>query len=432
MPESVRENICIRPAIGTWAAVYLADRLTGPESLALDGQELLHGCRSYIDDIPDSHAVVTDFRATRTGGTVVVSSSGYFPFGSPIQFKQQATHAANHVRVTLDIQWPAQARVRHQLGIGSVFLPGQWQRLLCVPPALQVAQGAIPVWTAIPPLGESTGALTLGHWHQPPLALVFEHADGTHLEIGTGSDIWRWEHAFGHDPESGSYRLILEQDGIRFLREPLTCESESTPEARKYRLTWYAAWGRESDPPASAPSDSVRELDFAPGGGLAPNCVSVNAPDTVSSSPPALLLDFGRRPAPANWQRCGSPVAFAQGVRTGCSCWEDNGVQKHARQAIRQLAAWPAPGRLVLRGLTPGICWDAGHVHKNKARGLPHWDMNGILEFSEWASHKLGPGWALRAEIPTPWSELPSLQGLFAPSGFPSAPAREEACPILR
>ena len=69
-------------------------------------------------------------------------------------------------------------------------------------------------------------------------------------------------------------------------------------------------------------------------------------------------------------------------------------------------------GILVIRGLTPGCCWNPGHFEKNNREILAHWDINGLMELMVWLRQQL-PGWELRI-IPDESLPLPSLAGLSA------------------
>ena len=100
--------------------------------------------------------------------------------------------------------------------------------------------------------------------------------------------------------------------------------------------------------------------------------------------------------------------------------WECNAYKQYAKKAIRQLVAKSSTGKLViLGGLVPSICDKGKHVDR-PGKTIPHWDLNGIVTFSQWARQSLGPGWNVQVQVPEPWDQLPSLQGLFETNGFES------------
>lgn len=370
-----------------WEALHATDRFGGPSSIAVGGAVLLEGNRTYVDDLDDGSILVTSTKAFRKGGAAVVVTSGYLPFGGETSFRQTCRYAGNHVRVTLDIGWPRGGLVRRHLGVGEHWLPGRWRRVFCIPPASHLAGGAEPAWHAMP--DTPVDGHMVAHWHRPPLALVFERADGVRLEVGTGSDLWRWEQSLGYGPESGSYKVMFCAEGVRVVREPLMCCQEFSPEPRPYRLSWYAAW--------SVPGRSQ----------VRPN-----------AGADAMRLDFTSGPTTLQARRTSSFAAHVRGERSTCACWMASATAKAARRTIRSLAARGSQGDLAVSGLTPGVCWDAAHVGRRAPDGLVHWDINALLDFSVWSRQQLGSAWRVFPRVEGFWAELPSLGGLLARNGF--------------
>ncbi len=402
----------IIPDSGAWEALHDANRLSGPRSFRLGGRELWTDVQDSVNGMPLAGAVVKGAKAGTSAGCAVVKSSGYFPFGNQIALAQQSVYAANHALFTADLDWPAKTVVRRHLGLGAVRAPGAWTRFFCVPPAQHQAEGRAPCWQDIPTAaaGGDGKPLMIGHWHRPPLALVLENADGLRLEFGTGTDLWRWEQSLGYGPESGSYKLLLDAGGITYVREPLMCCAEFAPAPRAYRFTWYAAWEKKHAPPPETP-EGLKPV--------APDAHGNLDKDALPSDGLPVLLDFGLMPVQDGWKRAAQPLEMAREPRRGAPCWECESVQKRARNAIRQLRTLrPGGGTLIVRGATPGICWDASHPGKRSGSLLAHWDINALFDFSEWTRKQLGDAWEIRAESAGPWAELPSVRGLFAPSGF--------------
>lgn len=391
MIERAENLVSIQHPEYGWEAVHATDRFGGPLRLTAGAGVLLEGTRTYVDDLDDSSILVTSTRAFRKGGAAVVVSSGYLPFGGEATFRQTCRYAANHVRVTLDIGWPRGGLVRRHLGVGGHWLPGPWRRVFCVPPASHLADGAEPAWHSIP--AAPTDAHMVAHWHRPPLALVFERADGTRLELGTGSDLWRWEQSLGYGPECGSYKVIACAEGVRVVREPLMCCREFSPTPRPYRLSWYAAWSLPGDAGRTVVGAKATQVGFAAG----------------QPSLPSL--------------RTASSAAQVRGERSPCACWLASATSRAARRTIRSLSAQGSGGELAASGLTPGICWDAAHLGRRVPDGLVHWDINALLDFSVWARQQLGPAWRVVPRADGSWAELPSVCGLFAQNGFADAEA---------
>ncbi|MEI8079075.1 MAG: hypothetical protein WCH61_05535, partial [bacterium] len=249
------DRLRVAPSDASWTAFYPSTHPGGPLSLQLGADEVLRDCQCQVDDVTDVSGVATIARCCRRGITALVTQSGYYPFGRQIKFTASTFHAARHFRRTVDVSWPKGALVRHHFGFDGLQLPGTWARLFVLPPALHLAEGQAPAWQTIPAAPATGQELLLGHWHQPPLALVFERPDGTRLEIGTGSDLWRWEAGLGAGSEHASFKLFLNATGLRLAREPLTTSAEFAPAGRDYRFSWYAAWQLAGDhAPAPIPA----------------------------------------------------------------------------------------------------------------------------------------------------------------------------------
>lgn len=423
------DRLRVAPGDGSWTAFYPGTHPGGPLSFQLGADELLRDCQCHVDDVTDSSGVATVARCCRRGITALVTQAGYYPFGRQIKFTAHTFHAARHFRRVVDVSWPKGAVVRRHFGFDGLALPGTWTRLFVLPPALHLAEGQAPAWQAIPAAPAAGQELMIGHWHRPPLALVFERPDGTRLEIGTGSDLWRWESGLGAGPEHASFKLFLGAAGLRLAREPLMTCAEFAPAGRDYRFSWYAAWQPAGDPvPDTAPAN-LQPLPFRDNGDA---LLSAAAPagqggkgrrPKKPAAPPAapcFLVDFNALPGlPPEVRRTPSPAAYGRGERGPGLCWESGIVQKRARRLIRQLAGLRAPaGTLVFRGLEPGPCWDPAHLDKQNPNGQAHWDINGILDFAEWTRQTLGPAWTLLAEFAPGTPLRPVLAGLFAPAAF--------------
>lgn len=444
MIQTTAEQIRVTHDDGLGELVFAADRAGGPQEIRLAADVLVREVRSYLDDFIEKQAVVDDLKGSRKGGTAVVQAHAFYPFGCKVAFTQTVTCAANRAMFTYDLKWPQQGVVRRQFGLGSLFVPGAWARFWCVPPAQQLAErGETVTCQPIPEQAAAAAPVLLGQWQRPPLALVLERADGLRLEIGTGSDLWRWEFGLGLGPDTGSYQLFAERDGLRFVREPLRCSAEFTPAARKFRFTWYAAWWKPGLVSASAAGDGATLLTFRPDGDLdvprpPPPAARASKAKTKSRKkpvvpaklpPPCWALDFATLPVPDTCRRFSSTEKLGSGQRAAEFCWEADAVQKRARRVIRQIAAAAEPGTLVIRGVRPGLCWDASHLGKVNPAGLAHWDINAIFDYSEWVCQQL-TGWQVLFEpgadaaFPGAAAGLwppPSVAGLFQPNGFSTA-----------
>lgn len=388
-----------------WQARHGLERGGGPDEVRLNGTPILQDCGFHFDEIPDRSAVPRRIRDFRKGGAGVVAVEGYFPFGSEIRFKQTCRYAANHVRVSFDLNWPRRAVVRRHFGLGGMFLPGEWTRLFCVPPALHWAEGVTPWDRAVPPY-QGTSQM-IAHWHRPPAAMVFTRADGVRVEIGTGFDIWRWEHCLGYGPESGSYKVFVEEGGIRLVREPLMCCEQFEPPARPYRFTWYAAWdcGVRKSEAVEMPAASSR--------------VALDSPAEQLSDERGgeMCVDVSREEWSPEHCRTPDPAALVRQRVLEAACWQSSGPQQRFRTFVRRLHAAESPAGLTVLGLQPGCCWHGSHVNQG-SKPIPHWDLPALLDLAVWTRQQLGAACAICCEPVGIGRELPSMTGLFGRNGF--------------
>lgn len=408
MIEHQGNQSIIRYTDGSWQAVHDKDLYGGPNEIQVAGETLAVIKPFYIDDMSEDTAVLKRFRAFRKTGAAVVASEGYFPIGGEVKFFQNYKYASNHVRVTFDLRWPKGMMLKRRFGFGEILLPGRWKKYFCIPPASHVAEGKDPQWVDF---SEYEGKSVMsGHWHRPPLSLVFEREDGMRFELSCGSDIWRWEQCMGFGPENGSYKIFVEEQGIRIVREPLMCCSEFEPQARDYRFSWVMAWTMPGEKKAldeknasllSMSGEQKLHKDKIVKDGSTPmmlDAESCNLPDFADCTP--------------------SPTDNVLDKRSDTVCWEGSAAQKRVRKVIRSLKGECEPGTLIFRNFLPGICWDARHLNRKNKEGLCHWNLDSLLDFSEWTRKQLGDDWKLSAVVPAPWDELPSMQNCFDINGF--------------
>jgi hypothetical protein len=411
MNDSVRE---IAPADGLWKARHDRARVDGPVEITCAGDCLVRDVTFRLDDFGADLLLSDRFRDFHKGGTSVVEVSGHYPFGAEVAMTQTFRYGARHLRVVSDLSVKKGATIRRQVGLGSLFLPGPWRRLYCIPPCQDLAEGKAAGWLDLPATAQ--GSATIARWRRAPLALLFERPNGARLEVGTGADLWRWDGHLGCGSGTASFTVLAENDGLRVQREPLLTDIEVQPQPRVYRWTWYLAWqpaGYQApihEGPAPVP---VRFTDQG----------EALVREAAGAAPcPALLLDLTHWPCLAQRRRAASPAALRRNERCPSPCWESAGVQKALRRVIRQVAALGPQGILTWRGLYPGPCWDPTHCDR-QGEPLPHWDLDALLGLSTWGRQQLGPGWQVQVEPPD-GEILPSLTGLFAPTGF-AAPADE-------
>ena len=251
--------------------------------------------------------------------------------------------------------------------------------------------------------------LMLAHLHRQPLSVTFRRPNGTAIELGTGFDIWRWDENLGYGPESGSVKVILEEDGIRFIREPLACCEEFTPEHRPFRFTWYMAW-RENGANKNLPKHELHSLEFDTRG-------EVNTYPLIQALKKKKLytyveFDWAKLTWKNNQQRIPSNYDYIRGKEgNGQSCWCCSSVVTRAKKIIRKIAAVEGLDGIVFKNFVPGTCFNPAHVSKKHENGTAHWDLSGLFDLGTWAKNHCGD--KLHLHVKADKDTAPSLAGLF-------------------
>ncbi|MCK5803835.1 MAG: hypothetical protein KAI66_13425 [Lentisphaeria bacterium] len=378
-----------------WEADHDDERFGGPFEIRLGDEVLAQTTSFLLDDVPPDSVVLKKCRAYRKGGIAIAVCKGYLPFGNQIKFAQTCRYAANHARITFDVNWPRAAPVRSHFRIGDLFLPGEWSRFWCLDGTSGTGQ-----WQDI---GQDD---TIASWGTPPLALVFEREDGLRFELGVGSDIWRWQAGMTLPLAENSFRVVREANGVRLIQELVTAAEEVEPQKRQYRFSWYLAWSADlelCDPPSEPVPLTIDLKDGA------------HLEKLSDEDIPCVALDLAALPLPSHCLR----------TSDGLPCWQSPGTQKLARRVVRQLAGRFPEGHLVVRNPTVGSCTNTSHFDRKGGIEMTHWDLPPLMDFSEWACHCLGDGWDISAEFSNE-VEQPSLAGLFTNNGFRADTAEDE------
>ncbi len=385
MRENEKNDLTITPSSKEWQASHSAHPFGGPSEIDVAGTPLLRDCHFYLDDLGSRQVLLQERREYQQKGMKTIKETGFFPFGTQPGFEQLSRYGPNYVRITFDLLWPSGSPIERHLGIGSFFLPGQWKSYFCIPPAQHLREGATPGTTTITQPEEAESPRMIGHWHRPPLALVFHRDDGTRLELGAGGDVWRWQQSLHAGPERGSYKIMAESAGLRIIREPLMTCQPYTPPARRYRFQWYLAWDRGVTSKVcgrkSEPAEHEIFLD----------------PDSL----------------PTTGFRLSGQEALEPPTRTSTPCWLSPAASRVLKRRIRQLAGLSEQSSLSLRQFEPGVCCDASHLQRGKQELLPHWDMDAILDIANWTRCQLGNNWRISSAPNELQKNLPSYSKLF-------------------
>ncbi len=423
----------------SWTLTYGDDTVIGPLCLETQGKPLFRAMHCALDGRQEAPLTPGAPSAVRKGGCAIVQSKGTFPGRGPVELLQTQRIAGNTIRLTYDISWKAEGVPLNQgMELGSLRLEGNWVRYLLFSPGKVLQE--TPEWQPLPQDLEKTPLV----FSPIPVVLLLEDQEGRRLEYGLGQDLWRWQkglngdflhatnrltlsrdreglvlrrHVAFCDPQEEARRAALLQSDPRFAADPESGREArpvpvSCPEKRQFRFQAYVAWSEPALSPVAPVPPGAKELTANTQG------IQNLSQAIPEGAPPCLLLDLSAIsfPPASHVGRAGEPMAPP--------CWEGRAFQAVFRRCLRQIANAAPQGTLILRGVFPGECQWPSHLARRGA-SLPHWDLPAILESLAWARQLLPEAWTLQVDEKAPWTLLPSLSALGAPSGFRHAQEQE-------
>jgi hypothetical protein len=329
-------------------------RLPTPQLLDLGGNCTAGPAICRIDDFSDDMAVVDSQRVTSPTGTVTIQSTGRLPFGTAFLFAHTARYSPGLARITTDVTVPSRAEIKH-LEIASLVLGDGWAS------RAEVTRDGLSEQR---PIGDAAVV-----WDdRVPLAVILSDDNGTRLEIGSGSDLWRWRTGTGGAANRPIFELSRQNDGLAFRRLVTRLEADTPVEARVYRFTWYLA------------RSLAQQLDEEPDG--------------------EIVIDLRQIP----WDR--------QQLTPGSDrpCAAARGTIKRLKRVVRQVQAVSSESQtpVCFAGIHARECRTGSHVFRSGER--LHWDLPAILDFGQWTRQQLGRERSLRV---TDSTDLPSLNAMF-------------------
>ena len=407
MLEKDSDLIIFSDETGKWQAEHPVNGINGPLKLSYKNDTLLTDCSGYCGKRSEESAVTRRVKDYHKGGLSVIEAEGFMPFeDGQISYKHSYKYSNKRVRIISDLSFSGNIPIERHFGVGSLFLPGKWKDFHVIPAAGLLIHGAQESLKEIPKFEGKP--IMLGHWHRPPLSVTFKRPNGTTIEIGTGSDIWRWEENLAYAPESGSFKIILEEDGIRFIREPLSCCETYLAPNRTYRFSWYIAWRENGANKALAKHHSIRVL-FDKTGEL--DIQSIRKQLNEKSLFAYALFDLNDLEWNEKQLTSSSPYDFIRGINSSLPCWTNSSVITRVKKVIRKLIEIDELDGIIFKSFIPKICYQSNHVNKKHENGTAHWDVNGLFDFASWTSN------ACKGKLDLFWEDKntiqPSLLGLF-------------------
>jgi hypothetical protein len=420
MIEKSKTSYIFNDESGKWTSEHNRNSIEGPLALSYKNDLLISECSGYVGSANKQTPLATKTNEYHKSGESIIETEGYIANGDGrAQYKHIYKYANRRLKVTTDVQFSYDFKVDRHFSLGSLFLPGAWQTFTVIPPAFHQCHSAQTLTREIPKATETP--LMLGHWHRAPLAMTFVRPNGTAIEIGTGSDVWRWEENLGYAPESGSYKIILEKDGLRIIREPLACCEGHIPESRSFRFSWYLAW-RENGAKKKLDHHHAVDINFQENGEFD------NSPLLKQIKEKKLfvyaILDRHKLTASSSQKQryVKSPYDYIRGVAVNTKqgsvknapeavCWANKSIVTAAKKVVRKLANIDGLDGIIFKNFTPDYCYHPSHVNKKHANGTVHWDINGLFDFSSWAKNFCSEKLSLFVEADKDCR--PSITGLF-------------------
>lgn len=345
----------------------------GLSRVNFDDGLMLETRHAFLGKMSESVAVheKRHINASRDGQEVVVSMRSVIPFGAEPAVKRQIGITESALRFDTEIALRNSFALEH-LSAESLTLSGPIAKIGFIKAPKKSAALPETEWTSFDSFEDV-------EMSTPPLSVIIETESGSVLELSHGEDIWRWMAATRH---GGTFRFILRRDGkaLRLEHNLFTLNPDTEPaKGWNWRLSWLAAWSR------TAPAKS-RKRKFK-------DVFDMEAFDWPDAAYCVVGGKQTKLPCP------GSPAVL-------------NSLKRWLRSNLATLADGDT---LAIVNAEAAYCESASHQDRPKLESLPHWGLDPLIEFREWASKQLEPSGAKLLILPSAKSnasKLPSFAAL--------------------
>ncbi|MCJ8328593.1 MAG: hypothetical protein HRT89_10670 [Lentisphaeria bacterium] len=336
-----------------WLSSYDEDSIAGPDSLHIPEIADFGAITSEINKLNDSLAIADESKIIRKANIAVFSSKGRLPFGSRIGFSHTHRYAENNIRFTSDILIPGQTFITSSLSLAKLEINGSFVEMQFLDQDYKLSPWA---------------PCTTIEFATLPLLVILKNKAGHCLEIGCGSDVWRWNNGLNIDEMSQKYKLSFESGTVIYERIICDVEDETVVTARSYRFTWFLAWSY------NLPAKEVGETLDCP---LSKNGeVDTKKLRDDLTEHMTICLDLHKITVDEKSLKTDQSMCFAK--RKNMSR-----LKSMIRKIISNSAA---TNPLIIKNLNPGICTNGSHLDR-KTEHL-HWDYPQILDFAAWTRHQ--------------------------------------------
>ncbi len=362
---------------GLWKSIHELNSISGPPVLTLGSTPIFNQCACEIGDLSDKVALIDSVKEWRKGNILHLKLQSHFPFGGRTKLIQSYRYYNGILRITTDFVIPKRTIIPKQIGVGSFTLPGEWlgYQVVARKSGTQIGLSKLNDLTSL--RSQST---VIKSWESHPVALVFKHKTGIELEIGLGTDLWRWDNGFLIDNNDAKYTLAFVDNEIRFQRLVSVAEDDIEPIPRRYTFNWYLSWSMSQH---SDPVNGLSLIDLNYNNEQELDISQLNQETENIPSNYALKFDVGN----IEWRQFQKRIYDDE--ISNSPCFAASSAITHLKRIIRQISSLKNKGiPIYITGISPGICNCGRHVFKK--RPCIHWDMVPIIEFAAWTRKMLG------------------------------------------
>ena len=333
-------------------SVSVTTDVSGVEDVTLDvgGELYAKTLPAKIGELPESSALRGKRRPhlSEDGSACTLELENSIPFGEEPSTARKLRMEEGLLACTLDLKMRSSCRVK-SICAGGLEFGGALRKVLF--PGSDAPEADFDAL--------EEGAV-LYDAPQMPLFVVLETKKSS-IAFAPGDDLWRWESAerFG-----GSSRFVMtKSDGkILFRWEIFTLDPavEEPPDGRNIRLTYLLSW-------------KLKRSEKAKAGRFKAS------------------FDMGKTVFQDSFRR-----KNGDGTLEKEGCFACQGTENLLKKFVRGLLNDAKEGdRFALTHVRPGVCFNASHLERAKAKNLRHQDLAALLEFRFWARRQLGRKGAL-------------------------------------
>lgn len=315
-----------------------------------------------------------------------VDSEVIQPFGPEPVIRRKIEQSGNFMRVTTDVLIKDTMPLKF-LKIDTLKIHGEWENITFYYQSCYDRSDILSKEINFNELNDKGISFDM-----IPLVVLFTDKNGIQLEIGTGYDLWRWNSAARFSAKN-KFILKKEKDYIVFERIPVFWDNEQEVQKFNFRFSWYFSWGKKTATESKIQKNITTLF-------LKSNKLSAYQPGICNYK-----LDYSNWPEPAKTSNSNEP------------CWASRQAENLLKDFLRKtLPKMNEKDKFIcLHGISSHICFNSGHMERNKPETFVHWDYWDMMVLWEWANKffvnndkKL----MLIPDLHSLFSALPSFRGM--------------------